>query len=265
MKAPKAPDPYATAAAQTRSNVDTATANSIIQNADENSPFGTVRYTNIGYDTVAGNQVPRYRRDVTLSPEQQNLYNQQTALGSQLNTIAQQQTAKIGNLLSKPVNLERYLPRYEEAIMSRMNPQLARDRTAMLDRLGTQGVTQGSEAYNRAVESSNQQMNDARMQAILASYDKGAEYALAERNQPINEISALMAGGQVSVPQFSQYRPGQVAGTDIAGLINQDYQRKLQNYQSQLGGIGGLFGTVLGLPMGGGASLGGRVFGGLFS
>jgi hypothetical protein len=46
--APPPPDPYATARAQTSSNVSTAVANTVLGNADETGPLGSVRYQQKG-------------------------------------------------------------------------------------------------------------------------------------------------------------------------------------------------------------------------
>lgn len=47
-EAPPSPDPYATARAQTGSNVSTAVANTVLGNANETGPLGTVRYKQTG-------------------------------------------------------------------------------------------------------------------------------------------------------------------------------------------------------------------------
>lgn len=47
-EAPPSPDPYATARAQTGSNVSTAVANTVLGNANETGPLGTVRYKQNG-------------------------------------------------------------------------------------------------------------------------------------------------------------------------------------------------------------------------
>ena len=70
---------------------------------------------------------------------------------------------------------------------------------------------------------------------------------MAERNQPINEISALLSGSQVSQPNFVNSPQGQVAGVDYAGMVkdkyNADmaaYQQKSSNHNAMLGGLFGL-------------------------
>jgi hypothetical protein len=225
--------------------------------------------------------------------------------------------------------------RVEEAIYSRLNPQLQRDRDQLDSRLINQGFTSGSEGYNQGMDEFNRQANDARMQAILAGgqeqsrlfgldlqqgqfynqglaaqnqaqqqdFDQAAArgqfynqsqnqdfsqllaqqqaynaaqnqyfnqnqaqaafnnqaYAqqlqtdLALRNQPLNETSALMSGGQVQLPNFTGYNPGQVANTPVGDYYMQNAQIAAQNYQAQLGyraqqqaGLYGGIGSILG-------------------
>ena len=102
---------------------------------------------------------------------------------------------------------------------------------------------------------------DQMNQLALTGRGQAFSEAMATRNQPINEITALLAGSQVSNPAtMSGAMPqASVAGVDYTGLVNQKYQADLANYQSKMGGMGGLFGSVLGA-----AGLAGG-FGALFS
>jgi len=56
----------------------------------------------------------------------------------------------------------------EEALLSRVNPQLQRDRQMLDQRLANQGIMPGSEAYNTAIDEANRAAVDARYQAVLA-------------------------------------------------------------------------------------------------
>lgn len=290
-KAPAAPDPEKTAAAQTTSNVNTAVANTALNNANEVNPYGTVNYAITGYQDVNGQKIPTYTKTTTLDPAQQQLLDQQNALGAQMNGIAGRQLTNLDETLSKPVDFSGAPAaptadrgRYEEAMMARLNPQLERDRAALESKLANQGIMPGSEAYREAIALSDRGINDARTQTVLSAGDyAGQELSqgqsarnayiqelLAERNQPINEISTLMNGGQVTMPQFQQYQGGNVAGTDIAGITQQNYQNQMAAYQQKLasrnammGGIAGLAGSVAMAPMTGGGSLAGNFFGGL--
>ena len=57
--------------------------------------------------------------------------------------------------------------RVEQALFSRLNPQLENDRQALEQRLVNQGVTPGSPAWTRAQQEFGQNVNDARNSAIL--------------------------------------------------------------------------------------------------
>lgn len=107
MKTPKAPDPYKQANAQAGANRDAAISGSIINNIDESSPFGSVTYTRGEDETYIDSSgkevtVPRYRRDVTLSEEQQALYDRQTQAGKNLGDLAVSQSARLNDVLNEP-------------------------------------------------------------------------------------------------------------------------------------------------------------------
>jgi hypothetical protein len=68
---------------------------------------------------------------------------------------------------------------------------------------------------------------------------------LAVRNQPINEISALMSGGQVQVPSFQQPYQQSVQAADVGGYMNAQNQAANQAASQQTAGLFGLGGTLL--------------------
>lgn len=73
----------------------------------------------------------------------------------------------------------------------------------------------------------------------------------ARRNQPINEISSLLSGSQVSQPNFVNTPGSQIATTDIGGLVNQNFQNQMSVYgqqsQNANAAIGGVLGGAAGL------------------
>jgi hypothetical protein len=95
---------------------------------------------------------------------------------------------------------------------------------------------------------------------LLSGRGQANQEMLTERNQPINEITALMSGGQVSQPNFGNTPQSQVAGTDLAGLTMDAYRYgPLAQYQAEQQNRGAMMSGLFGL---GGAALGGWARGG---
>ena len=74
----------------------------------------------------------------------------------------------------------------------------------------------------------------------------------AARNQPINEITSLLSGSQISNPNFVNTPNNQIPTTDVAGLINsrfsQDmdiYKQESANQNALMGGIFGMLGGMM--------------------
>jgi hypothetical protein len=67
---------------------------------------------------------------------------------------------------------------------------------------------------------------------------------LAERNQPINELGALMSGSQVSKPTWSATPQSSIAPTDLIGLVNNQYNAKMSGYGGMLSALGSVAGTI---------------------
>ena len=285
MQAPQSPNPITTAAAQAGANRDSSISGALINNVNEVTPLGNVAYNRTGsssYVDASGKTVtvPTFTRTTTLSPSQKGLYDQQVRAGSDLNNLAIGQIGRLNTTMSQPVSTDG-LPtavnqiggdfsadrrRVEDAIFARQNSQFNRDEDRMRQRLASQGLTPGSEAYNNDVQQFEQAKTDARQQAILAGGQEqsrmfgmeaqAGDFAnaarqnafterMALRNQPINEISALLGGGQVSMPQFQQPFRQAVGAPDVQGAVGQDYQNRLQSYNNRMSGMFGLGGAAL--------------------
>lgn len=245
---------------------------------------------------ISKGDVPKFTSRITLSPEQQRLLDltQQGDIGTA--QLGLDQLGRISQAVSTPFSFAG-LPSYgetdqtaaaaraEEALMARMNPQFQRDEEALRSRLINQGIGQGSQAYQREMESFNQARNDARTQAILSGQqfgsreladalqrrNQGIQEYTTQRNAPLNEYIALTGGTQIQNPQFSPAGSGGIAPVDYTGLVNNAYQAQLGQYNAKVAQQGALGGSLLGLAgslgegfLGGpgGAALGGYLFGG---
>jgi hypothetical protein len=107
---------------------------------------------------------------------------------------------------------------------------------------------QAAQAQNFAQAQSAFNASNAARQQYLSE-----QFAL--RNQPVNEISALLSGSQVQSPNFLNTGNTTIPTTDVAGLINRNFDQQMaaSNQQAATANniIGGLFGFAGGLGRGG--------------
>ena len=310
---PKAPNPYDTAAAQQSANLGASQASAIINNANETNPYGSVNYKNIGYETIYDakgkpQQVPRYQRDVTLSPEQQGLLNLQNQMQTNLGQLGVSQSSRLQGLLGQEMNTEGIEPwargeaprqaswdpnaysedrsKVEKALTERYRMQADPVRAAEEAKLAARGLSPGSQNWGSVQDAQNRQDLEAGYKAIeaggaeqsrllgeeRAGWQQGQDYTnflnnlrgaqfgerQALRNQPINEISALMGGSQVTVPQFQQFSRQGVDAAPIGQYIQDNYQNKVQAANAANQGLFGLGGAGIkllgGMPFFGGTS-----------
>lgn len=122
----------------------------------------------------------------------------------------------------------------------RLDPLLADRREGNEANLLARGIRPGSQAYDRSQLNTAQGENDAYNQLMLTGNQQAFQQGQALRNQPINEITALLSGSQVSQPQVNTNMPT-IPTTDVAGLIGQDYQNQLAQSQQQQAMLGNLF------------------------
>lgn len=282
--APSPPDPVATSKAQTDSNVNTAISNAVMGNVNQTTPWGSLRYNEIGRTTVDGRDIPRYEAITELSPEQQRLYASQLGFSQKTSDLANAYAGRINDATATPFSYEGMpdAPVYDEAarvaardrIVARQQPQFAQQEEALRTRLLNSGVTNGSEAWNDAYKTFGAKENDYYLGADAQAGSEAArlfglqgdartraiQEALALRNQPINEATTLMgAGGGVQTPQFVNTQQPQIQGTDVAGNINRAYEAELAAWQQQQQSQGSMLGSLFGLA---GSALGGWAMGG---
>lgn len=87
------------------------------------------------------------------------------------------------------------------------------------------------------------------------------------RSQTINEVSALVSGGQVQIPRFQNYQGGSVATTPVGDYVYRSSAYRLSAWQGQVQQQNQVFGGILGFGgnlAGGAAAIGGRAAAGGF-
>lgn len=152
-------------------------------------------------------------------------------------------------------------------------------QTDFTNRVGLFGMGEDQRRYGDSMAQQgfqNQQAIQGRSDAIAdanfgqqgAIYDaqdnarlRELQTQLALRNQPINEITALMSGSQVQTPNFGIAQSAMIPTTDYAGIQQQGYQNQMARYQQQMApwqqAMGGLFGLGSSALIGGFGSGGG--------
>jgi hypothetical protein len=113
----------------------------------------------------------------------------------------------------------------QQAIMSRLDPQLQRQRAQLETQLANQGLVRGGEAFNAAIAEQQQQENDLRTQAAL----QGISLDMAARQQGLGEAQAL--GGFANQAALAGFGAGQQATGAQNAAIAQNAQLALQSGQ----------------------------------
>jgi hypothetical protein len=104
--------------------------------------------------------------------------------------------------------------------------------------------------FGNAGLAQQQAQQQAAFNAAQTARNQYMQEQYAQRNQPLNEISALMSGSQVQQPNWLNAPQSQIPTTDVGGLINQNFAQQQQNYQQQSANYNNLIGGVLGLGAG---------------
>lgn len=169
-------------------------------------------------------------------------------------------------------------PAIEKAMMARWQEQQAKSSSAEDAALAARGMSPGSQQWGSVADTRARAQTDAVNQAYLASgqearaaqeaYNQAAQQrygmdfqnaqlnnqvrqgqaqeTFALRNQPLNEISALMGGSQVTMPQFNPFNAQGVNSAPVGSYIQQGYQQKANQANAFNSGLFNLAGAGLG-------------------
>lgn len=256
-KAPAPTPPTETSAAATGTNVSTAIANAFLTNMNETGPDGSKTFDQTGStqitDPYTGKtyDIPRFSVTTSLSPQQAAIKAKQDAASLNLADLGQNLSGTLGQQLTGNFKLgnEATESRLFDLGRKRLDPMFAQKDEDLRTRLANQGIKAGSQAYDRELALQGQQQNDAYNNLLLTGRGQASQEALTEDNQRINQISALLNGGQVSMPNFMTGAGIQGAPTtDNASIIANNDNQRMAAWQSQqaamgsaIGGLGGLF------------------------
>lgn len=266
---PPAPDPVKTANAQANENVASAIGTQEINMVNQNTPNGNLNYNQTGNNTytmkdangkVQTYTIPQFTATQTYSPQQQALYDLNNKTQQTIGQIGVDQSAKMGALLNTPIDLsdtsidDDLYKLYSPRITQQQNNQ----NNSMQSTLAAQGVTPGTPAYAQAMQQMSQANNDQWNQMYLNGHNSAIQQMTMQRQEPINELNALMAGSQVSNPTFGQTPSTNIAPPNYEQDVQNSFQDQMAGYNAQLqssnatmGGIAGLGGSLISTALGG--------------
>lgn len=305
--APPPPDYSSIAQAQTAGNLQQMRAQTAANRPNQVGPLGSVTwYNEPGTD--------QWTQDTQLDPALQSSLSSQLNVQQYLSNLGDQYKGNVGAAYSQPYQLPAQLEGYQQAVgaaptagampdtsfgavqdiqnamMSRLNPDLERRRQAAEAAAAAKGITAGSDAYRTVEDQLSRNETDASMQALLGAmssyrditgqqmasqaqqYGQGmmthqqaaADYAarMAERNQqiqeqsymrnlPLNELNAILRGQGVSMPQFQGFsQQGGVQGPDLLNAAESGYQAQLAQANADAQQSSGLGGAIGGIAGG---------------
>lgn len=226
---------------------------------DQVNPWGSVNYDQIGntrFQDSFGNwvEVPRYQQTTNFSPEQQAIFDSSQGAQTNMADIAQEQSGRVKDSLSDPfefTNQDAADWAYDLA-SSRILPQQQQNEEALRSKLINSGLRPGTAAWDSEMSRMTMANTDQMNQLALTGRGQAFSENLATRNQPMNELNALLSGSQVSNPATMSSATPQtsVGGVDYAGLVQDNYQNQLASSGGLMGGLFGLAGSLGGAALG---------------
>lgn len=248
---PPAPDYTGAAEATAEGNLAMSREAVSANRPNQFTPWGSSEWSQDPNDPT------RWTQNVTLTPEQQRLFNLNQQTSQQMGEMGLAGIQSASDLFSSRYQTPEQagLPTYGEnrnqvidAMMARSNRALENEKQDTHASLIAAGIPPGSEAYEREMRRINEKSVDARQQAEIAAANMATqEYragmdrsqqiitnALLERQTPLNELNALRTGTQVQPPQFSAFTPQQtVAGPDYMGATMAQGQWDLAGWNAE--------------------------------
>ena len=215
----------------------------ISQNQQKNDLLSQAALQGIGLDTAANAQ------GFGQAVQANQIGNQAVA-----QNFGQGQTANAAQNAAIGQNQQAALAQYQAQLGGQ---QQGFGQNVTQRQLGNQAISQNQQAalaqQQAALAAQNQQYNQLLQGAQFGNTAQQQSLAqqLALRNQPLNEISGLMAGSQIQMPQFQGYQGSNIApapvfaGAQAAGQNAMDqYGIQSSNVNAQNAGLYNLAGTA---------------------
>ena len=259
--APPAPDYTAAAEKQGESSKEVTNMQTWANRPNQNTPFGTVNWTpQAQTDPATGQAVTQWTQNYNLTPESQRALDSQMQMQQGRSDLAQSFMGRVENEYAQPFNwgglpdrggnvqgsefqrlgqapqLQTQLnnqanpqerQRIEQALFDRMSPIHQQQQSALDAKLANQGITMGSEAYNREMQRIGDQQSRERFNALSMGGDEMARLQnmqlqnaqfgnTAMQNQQAINLGTAGFNNQAGQQQFAQ------------GMQQSQYQNQLR-------------------------------------
>jgi hypothetical protein len=261
--APAAPDYTAAALAQGESSKEVTNAQTWANRPNQNTPFGSINWqAGATLDPATGQPVTNWTQNYNLTPESQRALDSQMAVQQGRSDLAQSFMGRVENEYAQPFNwgglpgrggnvqgsnfqtlqggapqLQTQLEnqanpaerqRIENALFDRMAPIHQKQQSALDAKLANQGITAGSEAYNREMQRVGDQQSRERFNALEMG---GSEMARMQQMQLANaQFGNTAMQNQQGLDQNRAGFNNQVGQNQFAQQMQQSqYQNQLRN------------------------------------
>lgn len=227
-------------------NKQAAISQTEMNNQNQVTPYGNITYNQTG---TAADGTPQFTATTSLSQPMQNLVNSNISNAQGNSNLEGQLQQNAASTIAKPLDLSWGATEANLDALNKntLDPQWQQQQDQLDQQLYNKGLTPGSDGYDTAMRNFNQQKSDAYNNMYLQGHNTAVNDITQQYNSPINTLSALQSGSQVSQPGVGQTASTAQTGiqpANYAGLVQQNYQNQLQSQNASMGGLFGLGGTL---------------------
>lgn len=282
--APEAPDYAAAAAEQAKSSKEVTNMQTWANRPTLSTPWGSQTWdATKSIDPATGQEVTSWASNIKLSPQQQAALDAQMGVQTGRSQAALDMLGRATDSMGQPLDYSgvsagadrlngdysEWRQKGQDAALAFQAPLQAQRQQALESQLANMGVTRGSEAWNREMMRLNDQDARDNLQAFAAGQQEaqlglnsdlktGAfnqqlrQQDIAElyqqRQQPLNELNALLTGQQVNSPQMPGFTGAQAAQpVQALTAANMQYQSGLDAYNAENAGFSNLLSGATGV------------------
>lgn len=247
LSPPSPPNPQQTANAQEQLNEQTAVTQAQLNMVGQNTPYGSLSYAQTGTNPDG---TPKFTSTEQYNPEVQKLFN--TGIGTEqgIANSANSLIKNLGQSLTKAPDLS------NQALVNQMmqwgnqymQPIFNQQQSNLNSQLASQGITQGSDAYNNAQNLQSRNVNNAYENLFMQAEPTAFNQALTKYEAPIQTLGTLLGESQPGSinSQLTNTPQEQIQPANEESLVQQDYGYNLQNYQNTMAGMFSIPSAVLG-------------------